>query len=123
MSSHKSVVVSSWMMLVVLHGPVAALGGDWPQWRYDAGRTAASPEKLAGKLHLQWVRRLPPPRPAWPMYPRMAFDASYEPVVMGKTMFVGSMVADSVTALDTETGAEKWRFYAEGPVRFAPAAW
>jgi len=123
MSRHKRVVVCVWLTLVALHRPAAALGGDWPQWRYDAGRTAASPEKLAAELHPQWVRRLPAPRTAWPMYPRMAFDASYEPVVMGKTMFVGSMVADSVTALDTETGAEKWRFYADGPVRFAPVAW
>ena len=38
-------------------------------------------------------------------------------------MFVPSMVTDSVTALDTETGAERWRFIAEGPVRFAPVAW
>ena len=39
-----------------------AVAGDWPQWRYDAGRTAASPEELPAELHLQWVRRLPPPR-------------------------------------------------------------
>jgi outer membrane protein assembly factor BamB len=41
---------------------------------------------------------------------------------MGDAMFVPSMVNDSVTALDTETGAERWRFLAEGPVRFAPVA-
>jgi outer membrane protein assembly factor BamB len=38
-------------------------------------------------------------------------------------MFVPSMVNDSVIALDTETGAKRWQFYAEGPVRFAPAVW
>ncbi|OGV69804.1 MAG: hypothetical protein A2283_13080 [Lentisphaerae bacterium RIFOXYA12_FULL_48_11] len=42
---------------------------------------------------------------------------------MGKTMFVGSSGNDSVFGLDTDTGAEKWRFYTEGPVRLAPAAW
>src|SRR5205085_5429614 len=51
------------------------------------------------------------------------FDAAYEPVVLGKLLLVGSSRTDSVTALDTATGAEKWRYYAEGPVRFAPAAW
>jgi len=66
---------------------------------------------------------LPTPRPAFPYELRLAYDASYEPVVLGKTMFVPSMVTDSVTALDTETGAERWRFFAEGPVRFAPVAW
>ncbi len=95
-------------------------GADWPQFRYDAGRTAASPEELPEQLHLQWMRELHTPRPAFPLEVRLLFDASYEPVVVGKTMFVPSMVNDSVTALDTETGAERWRFFAEGPVRFAP---
>ena len=98
-------------------------GSDWPMWRYDANRSAASPEELAAELHLQWVREYPPLEPAWPDEPRMRFDAGYEPIVMGKTMFVGSSRNDSVTALDTDTGAEKWRFYADGPVRFAPVAW
>jgi hypothetical protein len=95
---------------------------DWPTWRYDAGRTAASPEELPGELHLQWVRHLPVPRPAWTKYPRLCFDVSYEPVVMGKAMFVPSMVTDSLTALDTETGEQRWKFHADGPVRFAPLA-
>ena len=53
----------------------------------------------------------------------MEFDIAYEPVVAGTTMYVGSPRNDSVTALDTNSGAEKWRFYADGPVRFAPAVW
>jgi len=102
-----------------------AQGADWPMWRYDAGRTGVTPEKLPDDLHLQWVRKYPPLKPAfWQVRQgRLQFDLGYEPVVMGKTMFVGSSRNDSVTAIDTETGAEKWRFYADGPVRFAPAAW
>jgi outer membrane protein assembly factor BamB len=53
----------------------------------------------------------------------MQFDASYTPVAAGGMLFVPSMVADSVTAYDTATGAERWRFHADGPVRFAPVAW
>ena len=101
---------------------ISALAADWPQWRCDAGRTAASSQELSGELHLQWVRRLPAPVPAWPKYPRLCFDTSYEPVVMGKTMFVPSMVTDSVTALATDTGEQLWRFYTDGPVRLAPVA-
>jgi outer membrane protein assembly factor BamB len=97
--------------------------GDWPQFRYDAGRTAAAPDPLPPQLQLHWTRALPTPQPAFPHELRLAFDACYEPVVMGKTMFVPSMVNDSLTALDTETGNERWRFFAEGPVRFAPVAW
>ena len=88
-------------------------GADWPMWRYDAGRTAASPAQLPADLHLQWKRQLPPPRPAFPDEPRMCFDTSYEPVVTGGKMFVGSMVTDSVMAIDTDTGAEIWKFYTE----------
>ena len=95
---------------------------DWPQWRHDASRTGSSEEALADELHLAWVRQLPVPKPAYPKYPRLCFDGSYEPVVLGKTMFVPSMVTDSVTALDTETGEEKWEFFTDGPVRFAPVA-
>ena len=57
---------------------------DWPQWRHDAGRTGASQEALAGELHLAWVRQLPTPKPAYPRYPRLCFDSSYEPVVLGE---------------------------------------
>ena len=105
----------------LLTAPLPA--GDWPQFRYDAGRTAASPHELPAALQLRWTRSLPAPRPAFPQEVRLAYDASYEPVVLGRTMFVPSMVADSVTALDTETGAERWRFITGGPVRFAPVAW
>jgi len=114
--------------LLILFGcwllPAVANGHDWPMWRYDAGRRAATPGALPKQMHLQWVRELVPPRPAWPesQY-RLRFDASYEPVVAGETVFVGSMVADSVTAYDTKTGRERWRFYCDGPVRFAPVVY
>ena len=96
---------------------------DWPQFRFGPARGAASSEHLAAELSLRWVRQLPAPRPAFAGEVRLRYDASYEPVVMGKTMFVPSMVTDSVTALDTDTGQVRWRFFAEGPVRFAPIAW
>jgi len=113
------------LLSVALVALSATMGfaGDWPQFRHDSGRTAASPEALPAELHVQWVRELPAPKPAFPGEVRLRYDASYEPVVLGKAMFVPSMVTDSVTALDTETGAERWRCFAEGPVRFAPVAW
>lgn len=118
----KPVVLPLVVALFALSAP-AGSGGDWPQFRYDARRGAASPEELPAEMRLQWVRELPAPRPAFPGEIRLLYDASYEPVVLGKSMFVPSMVTDSVTALDTETGAERWTFFAEGPVRFAPVAW
>lgn len=96
--------------------------GDWPQFRYDAGRTAASPDELPSTLQLRWTHTLPAPKPAFPNEVRLAYDAAYEPVVLGRTMYVPSMVNDSVTALGTETGTQRWRFITGGPVRFAPVA-
>ncbi|MCP4782653.1 MAG: PQQ-binding-like beta-propeller repeat protein [Fuerstiella sp.] len=96
---------------------------DWPQFRHDANRSAATSEQLSETLHLQWVHEFPTPRPAFPTEVRLRFDAGYEPVVMGDLMYVPSMVTDTVTALDTKTGEQRWQFFAEGPVRFAPLAW
>ena len=95
---------------------------DWPMWRNDALRSGSSPAALPVELHLQWRRDLPAPMPAWPNEARLHFDASYEPVVVGSRMFVGSMIDGSVTALDCVTGNELWRFYTNGPVRLAPVA-
>src|SRR5262245_52739572 len=105
------------------HPVPAPSGGDWPMSRYDAGRTAASPHELPARMHLQWVREYPALAPAWPDQPKLQFDAAYDPVVLGRTMFVASPRNDTVTALDTETGEELWTFAGEGPVRFAPVAW
>ena len=95
---------------------------DWPMWRYDAGRSAQSVEKLPADLQLLWTRQLPALKPAY-RNSRLQFDAGYEPVVAGKTLFIASSRNDRLTAYQTETGAERWRFYAEGPIRFAPVIW
>lgn len=89
-------------------------------WRCDSGRTAATNQQLPSNPKLLWEREYARPTPTYPHDPRMCFDRSYEPVAAGQRIFVPSMVTDSVTALDTATGNELWRFFAEGPVRFAP---
>jgi outer membrane protein assembly factor BamB len=98
------------------------------------GRSAApsSPEPavseavssdLSPTLYLQWVRDLPPLRGAWPDQPLLQFDVAYQPVVAGKTLFLASSRADGVAAFDAETGDALWRFFTDGPVRFAPVVW
>jgi len=109
------------MCALLVIGSGISSAEDWPMWRFDANRSAVSPQKLPEKLHLQWVRKYPRVKPAFGSR-RLQFDAGYEPVVMGKTLFVGSPCNDTVTAIDTETGVEKWKFFANGPVRFAPVA-
>ncbi len=105
---------------------IAALGGaaqsaDWPMWRHDSGRTASSSEVLPDKLEVRWTRELPAPSPAY-RDTRLGFDMGYEPIILGKRVFVASNRDDSVTAFDTDTGEELWKFFTNGPVRFAPVA-
>ena len=107
--------------MITLLGTLCAGAEDWPQWRCDMGHGASTSQELPRNLQLQWVRQMPRPRAAWPISQhKLQFDRSYEPVVMGKRLFVASMVRDSVTALDTETGQMQWQFFVGGPVRFAP---
>ncbi len=105
-------------------GALAAAAGDWPMYRYDAARSASTPHELADHLYLHWVRQLPRPRRAWPRqqddFEKLAFDASYQPVVAGDTMFVASMTTDCVTAYEVDSGEKRWRYHTDGPVRLAP---
>lgn len=95
---------------------------DWPTWRYDGRRNASTSEQLPTTLHLQWSTQQSAPRIAWPEDARLYFDASLEPIVAGKTLFVASSRNDSLTAINTENGKQRWRFFADAPIRFAPIA-
>jgi len=112
------------LLCLVLAG--SARGSDWPMWRCDAGRTASSAENLPAELHLLWERRYTPRNMVWddPLNrDLMPYDRVFEPVVMGKRMFVGFNDCDKLVALDTESGEELWAFYTAGPVRFPAVAW
>jgi len=103
-----------------------ALAADWPQWRYDAGRTAASPEELPAQLHLRWVRQYAPRVQTWddPLNnDKMTYDRVFEPIVLNRRLIVGFNDCDKVVALDVDSGAEVWTYYTDGPVRLAPAGW
>jgi len=99
-----------------------SLAADWPQWRFDSSRSGSTEAGLPNKLFLQWTLELPKTTSAWLVDARMQFDTCYEPVVMGKKIYIGSPNDGSIAAYDTETGELKWKFYTEGPVRFAPVA-
>jgi len=117
--------LSFWLLSIVLLSffvTSGAYGADWPMWRCDAKRSGYSPTGLPKNLNLRWVIDLPKIMSAWPNEPRNTYDCSYEPIVMGKNLFVGSPNDGSVTSYETGTGKQKWKFYSEGPVRFAPVA-
>jgi outer membrane protein assembly factor BamB len=109
-------------VLVVTGVTITVHADDWPMWRCDSARTGQASQVLPDDMHLLWTRQLPILKPTY-REPRLQFDAGYEPIVQGKTMFVALSNEDTVVAYDTETGESKWKYFAEGPIRLAPVAW
>jgi len=95
---------------------------DWPMWRCDASRSGTTSQSLSRDLSFNWSRDLGPNHVAWSEDERLQFDASYQPIVAGQTMFVPSSKDDSILALNTRTGEARWQFFADGPIRLAPVA-
>lgn len=113
-------VVLSTAILSVLLSQAGA--DDWPMWRFDASRSAATPTELPATLELTWRREFPPLTPAWEEDPRLHFDGGYEPIAAGGLLYVASSQDDVLIAIDVDSGEERWRYYAGGPIRFAPVS-
>ncbi|MDZ4288359.1 MAG: PQQ-binding-like beta-propeller repeat protein, partial [Prosthecobacter sp.] len=110
------------LLLCLLASPLFA--ADWPTYRGDAARSGYSAETIPNQLRQRWEFRLPAaPKPAWPTSDRMDFDLVFQPIIAGDLVLFGSSADDQVYALEAATGRIRWRFFTEGPVRFAPAAW
>ena len=110
------------LLLTLLSVPAAA---DWPTYRGDAARSGYTPDELPPTLALRWTYRpRHAPQPAWPgRDTRMPFDLAFHVAVADGAVFFGSSADGAVRALDAATGAERWSYFTDGPVRFAPAAW
>lgn len=96
---------------------------DWPMWRYDAQRSAATGASLPDDLRLLWKRSFGPRVQAWddPLnWDLMTYDRVFEPIVMDGRLYVGFNDRDQLMALDASTGEHLWSYYAEGPVRLPP---
>ncbi len=97
---------------------------DWPTYRANAARSGYTKEQLPERLSLLWTHQSPhAPTPAWPTRNRQQFDRAYQPVIAGGLLYYGSSADCKVYALDAVTGAIRWTFFTESPVRFAPAVW
>jgi hypothetical protein len=104
---------------------MTATAADWPQWRYDANRSANTPEVLPDNLRLVWKRSFPKREQVWddPLnHDLMTYDRIFEPIVSGDLMVLNFNDSDKVLALDIRTGTEAWRFYTDGPIRFPAVA-
>src|SRR5688572_7878372 len=108
--------------LLVFSSLSVSTAADWPQYRGDAERSGYTDEKLPAELSLAWkYQPAHEPVPAWPRDDRMLFDRAHDVVIGGGVLLFGTSADDQVIALDPLTGREKWSFYCDAPVRFAPA--
>lgn len=99
---------------------------DWPMWRYDAQRSASSPENLPLDLKPHWSLNLGEREQVWddPLnHDLMPYDRLFEPIVLGDRMFVAFNDRDKVVAYSLKNGKELWTFYTDGPVRLPPVGW
>ena len=114
-------------LLAVLLLPSWVRADDWPMWRYDAYRSAASTEQLPeGKLAHRWTREFARRKPAWDdtlNRDLMSYDRVLEPIVKSGRVFIGFNDSDKLAAYDLATGKSLWSYYCDGPVRLAPVAW
>jgi outer membrane protein assembly factor BamB len=133
MTSTRTHFVIAVGLIVLLGGP--AMAADWATYRGDAQRSGATDESLAAPLSAAWVFMPthgpvhawsdPQPKPIEHHLelPRMRFDDAFHVAAAGGSVFFGSSSENTVVALDAATGAVRWRFYTDGPVRLAPTVW
>jgi outer membrane protein assembly factor BamB len=110
------------VMMGVCGGQAGA--GDWAMYKGNPARNSFTAEALSAKLSLRWVvKTAHAPMPAWPVSQRLAFDQAFHPVAAGGTLYYGSSADQQIHALDAASGEERWTFFTNGPVRFAPVVW
>ena len=105
-----------------------AMAGDWPTYQHDNARSGVTDEPLSTSLSQQWVfRSIAPPEPAWPPpqtswteLSKVNFDNAYYAVVDRDRVYFASSADYQIYALDAASGAVRWRFFVNAPVRLAP---
>ena len=114
---------------------VATFAEDWPTYRHDNHRSGVTSETVDLKaLEEAWRWDSPQaPQPAWDgpakwdaysgkdgLRSMRNFDPVFYTIAVGDCVYFGSTCEDAVYCLEAQSGAEKWIFHAEGPVRIAP---
>lgn len=118
------------VILLVAALPVCA--DDWPVFGHDNSRSHVSPGEVTLPLYEQWVYKpLAAPDPAWadpqnvPVegvleFNKTKFDDVFHITAANGLAYFASSSDNCVYCLDQATGALKWRFFTNGPVRLAP---
>lgn len=111
---------------IILTTAPAFADENWPMWRYDSHRSAASPNSLPDQWDVVWKQTYGERQPVWddPLNrDLMNYDSQLEPIVLDGRMILAFNDQDKVVALDTATGASLWTFFTDAPVRLPPVGW
>jgi outer membrane protein assembly factor BamB len=111
--------------LLCVVGGFGAVADDWPTFRRDNTRGAATTEGLSWPLTKAWTFTPPhAPEPAWPVpgkeKARVRFDECYHVAVAEGAAYFGSSADGKLYALDAKSGALRWSVFTDGPIRVAP---
>jgi len=88
-------------------------------------RTAYTNAKVPSKPAIRWTyKERHVPKTAWPEpfgeLQFIDFDYSDQVTIGDGLVYFGSSADHAIRALEADSGRERWAFYTEGPVRFAP---
>ena len=135
MSMDKSLAGLYWSVGCLLGAlSISSSHAEWATYRGDNARSGVSQETLSVPLTEAWTyQSRHRPQPAWKgeakwdgwnkvydMKSRQTFDYAFQVVMHDGAVFFGSSADDKIYSLDATTGQERWAFFTEGPVRFAP---
>ena len=97
----------------------------WMTFRNDNERSGQTSESVVFPLSLKWTH-IPAHAPVTSWHepagelPRMHTDNVYHVTAAEGIAYFGSPVDNKVYAIDVASGEERWTFFTDGPVRFAP---
>ena len=122
-------------LLTTIVAPSVIIAEDWPTHLHDNFRSASTSEQLYFPLLQYWAYSTErPPLPAWNETPalqnfghgiygnksRVLYDQAFHVVVVADSLYFGSSHSDKIVCLNINNGQQRWKFFAEGPIRFAP---
>jgi outer membrane protein assembly factor BamB len=124
--------LSSTMRPLLFLLALSTASADWPTYLHDASRVGSTQEEIKLPLQSSWTFESPTaPTMAWAgedgrviegheLFNRIRFDDVFHVAISGGNVFFGSSVDGRVICRDLATGADKWSFFTNAPVRLAP---